>query len=68
MSADVIDSDFGVTVGKQFNIGTVGGSVAGGDGNDDAHHIMSDEEYYRRYGHRRGEKTTASVNFLDEVR
>lgn len=68
MSADVIDSDFGVTVGKQFNIGTVGGSVAGGDGNDDDHHIMSDEEYFRRYGHRRGEKATASVNFLDEVR
>jgi hypothetical protein len=68
MSAETIDADFGITVGKQFNIGMSGGSVAGGeDGNDD-HHIMSDEEYYRRYGHRRGEKVNAKVNFLDEVR
>ena len=68
MSAETIDTDFGITVGKQFNIGVGGGSVSGEDGDDD-HHIMSDEEYYRRYGHRRGEKkATASVNFLDEVR
>lgn len=68
MSAETIDTDFGITVGKQFNIGISGGSVNGEDG-DDNNHIMSDEEYYRRYGYRRGEKkATASVNFLDEVR
>jgi len=67
MDAETINSDFGITVGKQFNIGVGSGSVVGGEG-EDGHHIMSDEEYYRRYGHRRGEKTTANVNFLDEVR
>ena len=72
MSPETIDSDFGITVGKQLNLSSFGygGSVVGGDGeSENDHHIMSDEEYYRRYGHRRGEKNVAaSVNFLDEMR
>lgn len=52
ISADEIEKTFGVVVGKQINIQTGGG----GDGtspNDRL--VMSDEEYYKRYGHRRGE-------------
>lgn len=69
MSPETIDADFGITVGKQLNMAMIGGSVATGEEGSNDHHIMSDEEYYRRYGHRRGEKKVdASVNFLDEVR
>lgn len=69
MSAETIDSDFGITVGKQLNlVSGSNGSVSSAEDDDDGH-IMSDEEYYRRYGHRRGEKkVSSSVNFLDEVR
>lgn len=59
ISADEIEKTFGVTVGKQLNLehgGLGGGGYTGGD-ND--RHIMSDEEYYKRYGHPRG-----AVNFL----
>jgi len=70
MPAEIIDADFGITVGNQFNVLTGGGGSAGyGEDGDDDHHIMTDQEYYRRYGHRRGEKKPdAKVNFLDEVR
>lgn len=64
VSPDVIDMEFGITVGKQFNVmSTVGsdGSYADGENSDD-HHIMSDEEYERRYGHPRGVKN--KINFL----
>ena len=70
VSADEIEKEFGIVVGKQFNAmqATTGGSEqmsVGGSSNDKR--IMSDEEYYRRYGHRRGEKKVAAqVNFLKE--
>ena len=65
VAADEIEKEFGINVGKQLNVipeGVYGGSEgvsAGGSGND--RHIMSDEEYYRRYGHPRGVKV---ANFL----
>lgn len=66
VDADEIEKTFGVAVGKQLNLMT--GSVSGGSGGSGGYndrHIMTDEEYYRRYGHRRGEK---AVNFLKESR
>lgn len=57
MSAETIDTDFGITVGKQLNLigETYGGDAIDmeGDGDHD-NHIMSDQEYYKRYGHSRG--------------
>lgn len=74
VSPDEIEKEFGIIVGKQFNAitgigGVSGDGVAGGSTND--RHIMSDEEYYKRYGHKRGEKPgstkpQAQVNFLEE--
>ena len=63
---EVIQKEWGIEVGEQFNtmFGNVGGRVAGLDDNDNDHHIMSDEEYYKRYGHPRD--TKSKVNFLDE--
>ena len=64
VSPDVIDMEFGISVGRQFNVmSTVGsdGSYVDGENSDD-HHIMSDEEYERRYGHPRGVKN--KINFL----
>lgn len=78
----VIDKEFGVQVGKQFNIMQNGEldiddagnihrvSVNTGDENDQE--IMSDHEYEKRYGHPRKTKkdqkpiSQDSVNFLDE--
>lgn len=63
VSADEIEKTFGVVVGKQFNL-TEQGTIGDGSGmsyND--RHIMSDEEYEKRYGHPRNVK-----NFLRERR
>lgn len=65
VAADEIEKEFGINVGRQLNVmpegvyGSSGGVAASGGGND--RHIMSDEEYYRRYGHPRGVKV---ANFL----
>ncbi len=65
VAADEIEKEFGINVGKQLNVipdaayGGVGGVSVGSSGND--RHIMSDEEYYKRYGHPRGVKV---ANFL----
>lgn len=65
VAADEIEKEFGINVGRQLNVipeGVYGGSGSvsvGGSSND--RHIMSDEEYYRRYGHPRGVKV---ANFL----
>lgn len=65
VAADEIEKEFGINVGRQLNVipeGVYGGSEGvsvGGSSND--RHIMSDEEYYRRYGHPRGVKV---ANFL----
>ena len=60
IAPDEIEKTFGVVVGKQLNLemGGIGGGVST-SGSDNDHHVMSDEEYYRRYGHARG-----AVNFL----
>ena len=55
-SSDEVENLWGVTVGKQ-RVETFGGFGEDGlvEGEND-HHIMSDEEYYKRYGHARGVK------------
>jgi hypothetical protein len=67
VDAEEVDKTFGIVVGKQLN--TLGGGI-GGDGIDVGAgdrpvgtRRMSDEEYYRRYGHERG-----VTNFLKERR
>lgn len=67
VAADEIEKEFGINVGKQLNVipdgayGGTGGVSVGGSSND--RHIMSDEEYYKRYGHPRGVKV---ANFCGE--
>lgn len=60
VAADEIEKEFGIIVGKQLNVipgmGCGGGAVPGGSSSDRG--IMSDEEYYKRYGHPRGVKQT----------
>ena len=67
VDSEIIQKEWGIEVGQQVNLGmSFGGRVAGlDDDSDNDQHIMSDEEYYRRYGHPRG--ASAKVNFLDEV-
>lgn len=60
ISAEEINKEWGVEVGAQKNFGDAGGAIGGyGDEPDDDGHRMSDEEYYKRYGHHRDK-----VNFL----
>ena len=67
MDPDSIESEFGIKVKRQLNtmagMGGVGGGEGGsGDGYDDGSvRHLTDEEYYRRYGHPRNTK-----NFLRE--
>lgn len=65
VSSDEIEKEFGITVGKQLNILPSGSFTDNGaipvSGNSNDRHIMSDEEYYRRYGHPRESKVT---NFI----
>lgn len=61
VDADEIEKVFGANVGRQLDGygSSAGSSGAGWEGAPGVRH-MSDEEYFRRYGHRRGE----TVNFL----
>jgi hypothetical protein len=61
VSADEIEKEFGINVGKQLNvqIGAVGSTMPGSSHNDRG--VMTDEEYYRRYGRQRGSQV---ANFL----
>ncbi|CDN31871.1 hypothetical protein BN938_1791 [Mucinivorans hirudinis] len=61
VAADEIEKEFGINVGRQLNV-EVGleGSVVGANASKDRR-VMSDEEYYRRYGHSRSSKV---ANFL----
>ena len=66
MEPDTIEQEFGIKVKRQLNIdtGMVGGDGGGGSGDGYDRHStrhLTDEEYYRRYGHARGTK-----NFLTE--
>jgi phage gp29-like protein len=54
VTADEIEKEFGIHVGRQLNLmdGSAGGISSAG-GASGGRHVMSDEEYYRRYGHAR---------------
>jgi hypothetical protein len=56
VAADEIEKEFGIHVGRQLNVfeNFSGNGIITGDGQRDRH-IMSDEEYYKRYGRQRGE-------------
>lgn len=58
VTADEIEKEFGIHVGKQLNVIPVIGE------NTNDRHIMSDDEYYKRYGRLRGNSV---VNFLKGV-
>lgn len=61
---EVVNKEWGIEVGKQRNFETgSGGSSSFGEGDEDGEvHRMSDEEYFKRYGHHRDK-----INFLSEV-
>ena len=67
VSPDEIEKEFGINVGRQLNAAMLSAGVSTGQptapGSSDRH-IMSDEEYYRRYGHARGDKAAKIANFL----
>lgn len=67
VSPDEIEKEFGINVGRQLNAAMLSAGVSIGQptapGSSDRH-IMSDEEYYRRYGHARGDKVAKIANFL----
>lgn len=65
VSADEIEKEFGINVGKQLNIisGNIGNESHIPSGSSHDRGIMSDEEYFRRYGRSRGSKI---VNFLKQ--
>ncbi len=65
IAPEEINKEWGIEVGRQrnFESGSDGtSSVDGWEEDGDDNHRMSDEEYYKRYGHHRD-----SVNFLSEV-
>ena len=54
VSAEEIEKEFGVVVGRQFN--AIEGLAYSGSGeyqSGDGRRVMSEEEYYKRYGHNR---------------
>lgn len=67
VSADEIEKEFGINVGRQLNAAMLQSGVAAGEQlspSSSDRHIMSDEEYYRRYGHARGDNASKVANFL----
>lgn len=67
IAPDEVEKEFGIHVGRQLNVlQLTEGFAAGGSGegrvSTNDRHIMSDEEYYKRYGHGRG--TRKVVNFI----
>lgn len=59
VASDEIEKEFGINVGKQLNVFSVGNGSSGTFSSD--RHIMSDEEYFKRYGRYRGSRVE---NFL----
>lgn len=60
---ETIHQEFGIKVGEQKNLevySTDGSALS--DSSDSDHHVMSDEEYEKRYGHPRGVKNR--INFI----
>lgn len=67
VSADEIEKEFGINVGRQLNAAMLQAGVPAGEQpspSSSDRHIMSDEEYYRRYGHARGDNAAQVANFL----
>ena len=68
ISPDEVEKEFGIHVGRQLNTFAAAGSFAGGGAGDGPRHstrdrhIMSDEEYYKRYGRSRG--VSSAANFI----
>lgn len=65
VTADEIEKEFGIHVGRQINVMTAAAESEGGVAANRTHdrYVMSDEEYYKRYGHSRGSVS----NFLKGV-
>ena len=64
VSADEIEKEFGITVGKQLNVisqENSPGQIPNAKGSSNNRYVMTDEEYYKRYGHAKERKIT---NFL----
>lgn len=65
VTADEIEKEFGIHVGKQLNVMTeMGGVASGAGGRNSGSRAISDEEYYKRYGRSRG---SGVANFLKGV-
>lgn len=66
IAPDEVEKEFGIHVGKQLNVMTAAATAAGSGSGTKTHdrYLMSDEEYYKRYGHSRGSKVS---NFLRGV-
>ena len=63
-SADEIEREFGINVGKQLN--AIPQSQGGGvTAQASDRHIMSDQEYYKRYGHSRGSRIANFIKSTD---
>ena len=61
VSADEIEKEFGVNVGRQLNLNQNGNNSGNGD-----YGTMDDEEYYRRYGRQRGVSSKV-MNYLKGI-
>lgn len=59
VSPDEIEKEFGINVGRQLNVLTAMGS-----GQNQSLGTMSDDEYFKRYGHIREQQSQRVVNFL----
>ncbi len=67
VTADEIEKEFGIHVGRQLNamsMTAMGGTGIGAGGGSNDRGIMTDEEYYKRYGRHRGSRV---ANFLRDV-
>ena len=64
VTADEIEREFGINVGKQLN--AIPQSQGGGvTAKASDRHVMSDEEYYKRYGYSRGSRITNFIKGTD---
>lgn len=63
VTPDEIEKEFGIHVGRQLNLIEGSGGDGGSCGSASSHdkHIMSDQEYYKRYGHSRSSQV---ANFI----
>lgn len=65
VTADEIEKEFGIHVGKQLNVMNFSGTTGlTGIGSNDQH-VMSDEEYYKRYGHTRGSNVSNFIRGME---